>query len=219
MGFKENTKKAIEWGKKNPIVVLAIFGGIVFIFMRRDNEYVPADSSMAQMEAIRGGAFVQPYEKGNLREPDLYPEQHDEIPREAPTEAPREAPREVPREATTQNQMRSDEIFTTRGDPHYYHIVGNVAYSPWRANLDHAIVGHTAYTSAIARTHSLWQPGTPTRPQQNGLLLTTKGWETPQEIEARQQLRYQAAVNRGDAANAAMVRQETEITTGRRVGW
>ena len=215
MGLKENTKKAIEWGKKNPIVVLALFGGIVFIFMRRDNEYVPADSSMAQMEAIRGGAFVQPYEKGNLREPELYPEQHDEIPREAPIEAPREAPRE----ATPQRQMRSDEIFTTRGDPHYYHIVGNVAYSPWRANLDHAVVGHTAYTSAIARTHSLWQPGTPTRPQQDGMLLTTRGWETPQQIEARQLTRHQAAVARGDAASATLIKQETEITTGRRVEW
>ena len=58
MNFKESGQKAVEWVKKNPIIMLAIFGGIVAVVFaggRRRVSAQPDAAAPAGLEAHRAG--------------------------------------------------------------------------------------------------------------------------------------------------------------------
>ena len=90
-----------------------------------------------------------------------------------------------------------------------------------RGVLDYHVVGHQAYQQRIAAAHAAWVPGTPDRiTDAAGRILTAeRGFETPQAVIERQQVRFDRAMARGDIASADMVRRETELATGVRTGW
>ena len=59
MGMKENLGKAAEWGKKNPIIVLLLFIGIVWLLMRQPLAR-PADAPLPALPSrITGQTFPQ----------------------------------------------------------------------------------------------------------------------------------------------------------------
>ena len=187
MGMKENLGKAAEWGKKNPIIVLLLFIGIVWLLMRQPMTR-PAD---APLPALPGRITGQAFPQGGGR-----PETH------------------VP--------VRPEEYFQTpepiapfRPDAVFLPAAGG------RGVLDYHVVGHQAYQQRIAAAHAAWVPGTPDRiTDAAGRILTAeRGFETPQAVIERQQVRFDRAMARGDIASADMVRRETELATGIRTGW
>ncbi|HSW57603.1 MAG TPA: hypothetical protein VLH15_04325 [Dehalococcoidales bacterium] len=60
MSWKEYPAKAAEWGRKNPIVVIALFGGILIIFFGGRRQAAAAPAAIPGQEArVRGQAFPQ----------------------------------------------------------------------------------------------------------------------------------------------------------------
>ena len=190
MGMKENLGKAAEWGKKNPIIVLLLFIGIVWLLMRQPMTRPADDPLPALPERITGQAF--PQVGGGAR-----PAPH------APTRPEEYA--ETPEPVNIQPP----------GTPVFLPAAGG------RGVLDYHVVGHQAYQQRIAAAHAAWVPGTPDRiTDAAGRILTAeRGFESPQAVIERQQVRFDRAMARGDIASADMVRRETELATGVRTGW
>ena len=193
MAVKERLKAAAEWGKKNPVIVLLLFAGIVWLLIRRP---AAAPEELAPLpglpDAIQGQAFPQ---VGALP-----PRQEAAIDRAAPVDP---------------------TIIFIGADMADRHRPGDVVHTPAPGRvLDYRVVGRDVYRERIAEAHRAWVPGVPDRPVADGRILTAeRGWETPQAVIARQRVRFDRAVARGDAAAAEMVRRETELATGVRTGW
>jgi len=195
--MKENVQKAVAWGKKNPVILVVVFAGIIFIFFRRPGIPTPAETPMIG-DKVRGQAFPQPFEKTVLQEPEGYPVSRDDP---------------APQHVFIEIVQRADAPAPTRAD----------APAPTRAAgrvLDYAVVGAPAYKRAIAEAHARWEPGAPDRAVRNGLIQTAEhGWQTPEQIMARQRVRYDRAKAAGRVDDALKVRRETELAIGQRVGW
>ena len=190
MGMKENLGKAAEWGKKNPIIVLLLFVGIVWLLMRTPAVRPTDDLLPALPSRITGQAF--PQVGGGIR-----PAPH------TPTRP---------------------EQYATTPEPINIQPPGTPAFLPaagLRGILDYRVVGHQTYQERIAAAHAAWVPGTPDRiTDVAGRILTAEhGFQSPQEVIERQQVRFDRATARGDIASADMVRRETELATGIRTGW
>lgn len=192
--MKENFNKAVEWGKKNPIVMLVLFGGILFIFFRRPGEV--ADPEVVG-ERVTGQAFPQPFEKyqpadrAAVREPEALQEER-------------------------QDARPIRMFFETKVVPHE-----TPALIPgWRPRIDYDVLTPQLYKDVIARKHAAMVPGRPDRPVANGLIKTVAhGWQTPQQIKDRQYARYARYRDAGDVRHAEKVRRETELAIGQRTGW
>ena len=190
MSLKENFGKAVEYGKKNPIIVLILFVAIVWVLMRRSVgrpglEPLPALPGAGR---ITGQAFPQIGAVERREREGHVVERPEEL------------------EATRDIVDRDDVFFLPpRG----------------RGVLDYDVVGTRIYREAIAAAHAAWQPGRPDRiVDARGRILTAeRGFEAPEDVIARQRVRFDRAIARRDRAAADMVRRETELATGMRVGW
>ena len=190
MGMKENFNKAAEWGKKNPIIVLLLFVGIVWLLMRQPTAR-PANAPLPALPSrITGQTFPQ-IGVGARQAPHVptRPEEYAETP-----------------------------------EPINIWSLGTPVFLPaagLRGVLDYNVLGHRVYQERIAAAHAAWVPGTPDRiTDVAGRILTAeRGFETPQAVIERQQIRFDRAMARGDLAAADMVKRETELATGIRTGW
>ena len=203
MGMKENLGKAAEWGKKNPIIVLLLFIGIVWLLMRQPMTR-PADAPLPALPGrITGQAF--PQVGGGARQAPHVPT------RPAPHVPTR--PEEYVETPEPVNIQQIPPL--SPGTPVFLPAAGG------RGVLDYHVVGRQAYQQRIAAAHAAWVPGTPDRiTDAAGRILTAeRGFETPQAVIERQRVRFDRAMARGDIAAADMVRRETELATGVRTGW
>jgi len=196
--MKENLGKAAEWGKKNPIIVLLLFVGIVWLLMRTPAAR-PAETPLPALpNRITGQTF--PQVGGGARQ------------------APHVPTKPAPHVPTR------PEVYVETPEPVNIQPPGTPVFLPAAGLggiLDYRVAGRDVYRERIAAAHAAWVPGTPDRiTDVAGRILTAeRGFETPQAVIERQQIRFDRATARGDIASADMVRRETELATGVRTGW
>ena len=202
MSFKQNLETGVEWGKKNPLIVIGLFLVLVYVFFARQREEAPATGVVGDTgigQRVTGQAFPQPF----------------------PTET-----REGRRDVVTMPSLLPETLWQER-PARTEVIVTQVAAQQepalipgWRPRLDYDILGSQVYQEALAKKHTAMVPGVPDRPVANGLIKTVAhGWQTPQEIMARQKVRFDRAYQAGRMDIAEKVRRETELAIGQRVGW
>lgn len=189
MSFKENLSASVEWGKKNPIIVLGLFILLLFIFLREEGR--EKMDGVGQRLTLHPGGLT-PDQLGARVTGQRFPQP--------------ELRRDVVQHPTLFPQLKEDE---------------RPALIPgWRPRVDYDLLGSPLYREVIAVKHAAMVPGVPDRPRANGYIKTVAhGWQTPAEIMARQQVRYDRYRRAGQVEYAEKVRRETELAIGQRVGW
>jgi len=199
--MKENFNQAIEWGKKNPIIVIALFTAIVFIFFRGQRPVEPAEVGIG--ERVRGQAFPQPFEKTAVQYPKELQDAHQEYQPRNEVEKPVAVLTPTP--VIPQSLIAKNQPSLIPG---------------WRPLADYNVLGARLYKDVIAAKHAAMVPGVPDRPVANGLIKTVAhGWQTPEQIKVRQYERYSRYRAAGMGEIADKVKRETELAIGQRTGW
>jgi len=212
VSMKENFNKAVEWGKKNPIIVLLLFIGIVWLLMRTPAAH-PAETPLPALpNRITGQTF--PQIGGGARQALHVPNRITEQTFPQVGGGARPAPH-VPTKPEEYVETPEPVNIQPPGTPVFLPAAGG------RGVLDYHVVGPRVYQERIAAAHAAWVPGFPDRiTDVAGRILTAeRGFETPRAVIERQEIRFDRAMARGDLANADMVRRETELATGIRTGW